>query len=576
MSTLTLDFRNENTLWGSVITETLVRVGISQVVVSPGSRSTPLTMALAAHEGMETIPVLDERSAAFFALGLARQSGRPVGLVCTSGSAAANYLPAIVEASESGVPLLVLTADRPPEMRACASGQTIDQQKLYGDYGAFYHELAVPGATLELLSYLRQTVVHAAERTLLPQRGVVHLNVPFRDPLTPEENGTAAPMKAVINETFFAHLQPVDLVGMGQSKVWQRPTTTRGLIVAGPEMSRNPRRYAQIISELSVSLGWPILADGVSPLRNFPTKEAVVIGAYDTILRNEKRGRDLVPRYVLCLGSWPTSKVLRGWLEQSGAEIVLVTDRIDNRDCLHGRTRHMRVPVEMLATKPTKAPDGSYAKLWHEAHLKVMSALNEAQRPHTNFEGDIAPTLARALPAGTPMYVASSMAIRDLEYFWPVSDQGVLMYFNRGANGIDGTLSTALGVAHRNQPSVLLTGDLAFLHDSNGLLLRAKFVGSLTVVLINNSGGGIFEHLPVAQFEPPFEEYFATPQAVDFAKLCAAHQVEHIVVRDLGHLGELVTLLPSEGIRVLEVVTDRKRDATFRKTLFRQAADQLN
>ena len=575
MSSLSIDLRNENTLWASVIAETLARVGVVQVVASPGSRSTPLTMAFAAHEGIETVPVLDERSAAFFALGLARQSGRPVVLVCTSGSAAANYLPAIVEASEGGVPLLVLTADRPPEMRACASGQTIDQQKIYGDYVAFYHELALPGASLDLLCYLRQTVSHAAERTSLPQPGVAHLNVPFRDPLVPIENGAAAAMKTEIDEAFFAHLEPSGFAGMSESKVWQRPTTSRGLIVAGPEMSRDPVRYAEILSELSVSLGWPVLADGVSPLRHFPTNEAVVVGSYDTILRNEKKARDLVPRYVLCLGSWPTSKVLRGWLEQSGAEIVLVTERMDNRDCLHGRTRHMRVPVETLASNPKKPADTSYAELWQEADKAMASALSETERTHENFEGDIAPALARALPEGTPMYIASSMAIRDVEYFWPVSGRGMQMYFNRGANGIDGTLSTALGVAHGNKPSVLLTGDLAFLHDSNGLLLRDKLVGSLTVVLINNNGGGIFEHLPVAKFDPPFEEFFATPQSVNFATLCAAHQVEHIAVRDLAHLSKLVSELPSQGFRVLEITTDRKRDAAFRKKLFALSAAKL-
>ncbi len=575
MSTPALDFRNENTLWASVIAETMSRVGVRQVVASPGSRSTPLTMAFAAHADIETVPVLDERSAAFFALGLARQSGRPVVLVCTSGSAAANYLPAIVEASESGVPLLVLTADRPPEMRACASGQTIDQQKLYGDYVSFYHELSVPGATLDLLRYLRQTIAHAVERTSLPQPGVVHLNVPFRDPLVPIDNDAATAIKTEIDDEFFAHLEPSGFAGMNESKVWQRPTTSRGLIVAGPEMSRDPARYAEIISELSVSLGWPILADGVSPLRHFPTNDAVVIGSYDTILRNERKARDLVPRYVLCLGSWPTSKVLRGWLEQSGAEIVLVTERVDNRDCLHGRTRHMRVPVETLASNPQKTADTSYAQSWREASDVIANALRETERPHPNFEGDITHALARALPAGTPVYVASSMAIRDVEYFWPVSDRSVQMYFNRGANGIDGTLSTALGVAHGNRPSLLLTGDLAFLHDSNGLLLRGEFTGSLTIVLINNNGGGIFEHLPVAQFNPPFEEFFATPQSVDFAKLCVAHQIDHVAVRDLAHLSELVSELPSQGIRVLEITTDRKRDAAFRKKLFTQAAAKL-
>lgn len=575
MSSLALDFRNENMLWGSVWAETLVRCGVAHAVISPGSRSTPLTLAFAAHPGLEVIPVLDERSASFFALGLARRSHRPVVLVCTSGSAGANYLPAVVEASTSGVPLLVITADRPPEMRDCASGQTIDQQKIFGSYANFYHELALPKPTLARLAYLRQTVAHAVERTQFPEAGVVHLNAPFRDPLAPVENQQAEPLRNLLGDDFFDHLQPSESAGFKESKIWQRATTGRGLIVAGPEISHDPVNYAKTVVRLSAQLGWPILADGVSPLRHFDSGAATVVTTYDTILRNENVARDLVPRYVLCLGSWPTSKVLRAWLEQSGAEMVLVTTRMDNRDCLHGRTRHMRVPVEVLTAKIERAPSTAYAEAWREAQLKAVEGISAPSRPPGIFEGDISRTIAEALPAGTPIQVASSMAIRDVEYFWPQSQRAFQMYFNRGANGIDGTLSTALGVAHGNQSAVLITGDLAFLHDSNGLLIQPKLRGSLTVVLINNHGGGIFEHLPIAHFNPPFEELFATPQTVDFAKLCAAHNVEHQLVQDLEHLGKLVTTLPKQGIHVLEVRTDRKLDAAFRKRLFAQVAASL-
>jgi 2-succinyl-5-enolpyruvyl-6-hydroxy-3-cyclohexene-1-carboxylate synthase len=202
-----LDFRNANTLWCSVLVETLVQRGLRRVVISPGSRSAPLAIAFARHPEIEAIPVLDERSAAFFALGLAKRKGRPVALVCTSGSAAANYFPAIVEAKESGVPLLVLTADRPPEMRDCRSGQTIDQVKIYGAYVNHQHECAVPEASLPLLSYLRQTVAHALERTLLPQPGPVHLNCPFRDPLAPLPQALPAAINAEAFRGFFDSLQ---------------------------------------------------------------------------------------------------------------------------------------------------------------------------------------------------------------------------------------------------------------------------------------------------------------------------------------------------------------------------------
>ncbi|HTJ79119.1 MAG TPA: 2-succinyl-5-enolpyruvyl-6-hydroxy-3-cyclohexene-1-carboxylic-acid synthase [Rariglobus sp.] len=565
-----LDFRNTNSLWCSVLVETLVRSGVAQAVVSPGSRSTPLTMALTRHPQIEAIPVLDERSAGFFALGLAKQHRRPTVLVCTSGTAGANYFPAVIEAQESGVPLLVITADRPPEMRDCASGQTIDQQKLFGGFVEFYHELAVPESKVELLRYLRQTIAHAATRA---RRGPVHLNAPFRDPLPPIKDATAKDLETELGEDFFAHLNTLD-VAVTQTTLWQRPTTARGLIFAGTDAPADPAAYVKKVGELAEGLGWPVLADVLSPVRHlaaFP-----VVTAYDTILRNAAVARDLAPRTVLCLGGWPTSKVLRGWMEASGAEVLLVASDEANRDALHGRTRQITAPVESLAVSGNKIPGDGYVAAWLEAETKAASGLGAGLANETAFvEPKVTATLAENLPAGTPLFVANSMPVRDLEYFWPASTRGVQIHFSRGANGIDGTLSTALGVAHGNRPTVLLTGDLALLHDTNGFLSAQHFRGSLTIVLINNNGGGIFDHLPVAQFNPPFEKFWATPQDVNFGKLCAAYGVAHTVTRDGGQLAEAVAKLPESGVRVLEVLTDRKRDAAFRKKLFADVAATL-
>ncbi len=576
MSARSFDFRNVNTLWGSVMVETLFRCGVRQAVISPGSRSTPLTVTLTRNPQIESIPVLDERSAAFFALGLARQSGSPVVLICTSGTAGANYYPAVIEAQESGVQLVVITADRPPELRACASGQTIDQQQLYGVHVNYFHELSLPGVSLEMLAYLRQTVAHAVDRSTLPQRGPVHINAPFRDPLDPAEDPAVMQLADEIPRDFFDHLDGPHRSTSSQTKIWQRAITARGLIVAGPECPDDPASYAKSVAQLSAQLGWPILADGVSPLRHFQTSRAVVVTAYDTILRSASLARDLVPRHVLCLGSWPTSKVLRQWIEQSGAEIVLVSERHDNRDALHGRTRQIHAPVEALVTKAKSKITQDYAKLWRVVEQRARAGMTKMPRnPQLIFEGDVAATLAHSLPSDTPVYVASSMPIRDVEYFWPITKKRFRMFFNRGANGIDGTLSSALGTAHGNQPAVLLTGDLAFLHDSNGLLLHSKLRGSLTVVLINNDGGGIFEHLPIAQHEPPFEEYFATPQMVDFEQLCAAHGVKYTLVQSLDRLAKMTSRLPVSGIQVLELRTNRELDAAFRKRMFTRCAAAL-
>ena len=576
MTQASLDFRNVNSLWSSVLVETLIRSGVAQAVVSPGSRSAPLVFALARHPGIEAIPVLDERSAAFFALGLARREGRPVALVCTSGTAAANYLPAIIEAQESGVPLVVITADRPPELRACASGQTIDQQKLYGSHVNFFHELAVPEANEGLLRYLRQTVAHAVARALTPAAGPVHLNAPFRDPLPPVADGVAEKLSSGVDWAgFFAHLEPLPAVEPG-AKLPVLDRAQRGLIVAGPAQPADPVAYVAAVGEISRRLGWPVLADGLSPVRNHPGIPNLVT-TYDAILRQPSAADRLKPEFVLGLGGWPTSKVLRGWLEQGAHATWLIADRPDNRDALHGRTRSFPVSLSALAAGlPAAAQAGAYAGLWAGYEREVRKALDARLGEETGFfEPKAAWLLARHLPEDTPLFIASSMPVRDVEHVWPPGNRRVRPFFNRGANGIDGTLSTALGVAHGGRPAVLLTGDLALLHDTNGFLVRPKFRGSLTVVLINNRGGGIFEHLPVASFDPPFEEYFATPQEADFAKLCAAYGAAHVVVRDWIHFAELISALPAQGLRVLEVLTDRKRDAAQRKQLFASLAQGL-
>jgi len=571
-----LDFRNVNSLWCSVLVETLVRLGLRQAVVSPGSRSAPLTIALARNSAVETIPVLDERSAAFFALGLARQNHRPVLLVCTSGTAGANYLPAVIEARESGVPLLILTADRPPEMRACASGQTVDQQKIFGVFPNFYHELAVPEASLPRLRYLRQTVAQAWLRTLQPFAGPVHLNAPFRDPLAPIADGSAEQLAPAVDWlSFFEHFEEESLEVAREAPLPDFGRDVHGIIVAGPAQPADPAGYAAHVGEIARKLGWPVLADALSPVRQHASSIPGLVTTYDAILRHRAAAERLLPERVLCLGGWPTSKALRGWLEAGDALTWLVSDRPDNRDALHGRTWILPMSVRFLALaleEPGEA--GGYARMWAESEQRVRARLDERLGSESAFfEPKTAWLLARHLPELTPVFIANSMPARDVESVWPPTDRQLRPGFNRGGNGIDGTLSTALGMAHIAPPAVLLTGDLALLHDTNGFLLRPKFRGSLTIVLINNRGGGIFEHLPVAKFDPPFEEFFATPQEADFAKLAAAYGAAHVLVRDWDHFTGLISDLPAAGIRVLEIRTDRKTDAAMRKQLFAAVAE---
>jgi 2-succinyl-5-enolpyruvyl-6-hydroxy-3-cyclohexene-1-carboxylate synthase len=441
----------------------------------------------------------------------------------------------------------------------------------------FYHELALPEASLTLLAYLRQTLRHAYASAAGPSAGPVHLNAPFRDPLAPVDDGSASGLTTECNwESFFAEVTPPPLVEL-VAAIPVLPAEARGVIVVGPAQPSDIAGYAELVGMIARKLGWPVFADGLSPVRHHASAQVNLVTTYDTILRHPPTATRLRPERVLCLGGWPISKVLRTWLQESDVPVLLIGENPQNRDALHGRTQHLRVTLGVFATKlPTASEPNDYQRLWSSLERKTRAALDARLQGTTEmFEGCATWLLARSLPVDTPVFVANSMPVRDAEYFWPPNDRRLRPFFNRGANGIDGTLSTALGIAHGGRPTVLLTGDLALLHDTNGFLLPPKLSGSLTIVLINNRGGGIFEHLPIAEFDPPFEDYFATPQHVDFAKLCSAYGIAHVMVRDWAHFTEVVSNLPAGGIRVLEVRTNRKRDAEFRKRLFAEIAASL-
>ncbi|NJO39579.1 MAG: 2-succinyl-5-enolpyruvyl-6-hydroxy-3-cyclohexene-1-carboxylic-acid synthase [Cyanobacteria bacterium RU_5_0] len=584
-----IDFRNTNSVWASILVETLHCLGLTTAVICPGSRSTPLTIAFAQHEPIEAIPVLDERSAAFFALGMARQTGKPTALVCTSGTASANFYPAVIEARASRVPLLVLTADRPPELRDCNAGQTIDQQKLYGSYPNWYGELAVPSIDLPMLAYLRQTLIHAWERTLHPIPGAVHLNLPFRDPLAPIlQPETLNLATAFSPEEFFAAIDRNQESGIREPELEGQdqkleiipppspfplppssfPPSDRPILIAGVAQSRSPKAYCEAIAHLSKTLGLPVLAEGLSPVRNYADLNPYLISTYDLILRNPTLAETLTPDWVIRIGEMPTSKVLRQWLARSQPLQWVIDPGDRNLDPLHLKTTHLRLSVEQFAASLSNqfVISSAYLSQWCDAEETARRSIDQVlSQTETLFEGKVAWLLSQHLPNGTPLFIANSMPVRDVESFWKPGNRSIQPLFNRGANGIDGTLSTAIGIAHRQQSSVLLTGDLALLHDTNGFLLRNKLVGHLTIVLINNNGGGIFEMLPIAQFDPPFEEFFATPQSIDFSKLCATYDVPHELIQSWEQLIQRLNPLPTDGIRVLEVRCDRKADARWRQ-----------
>ncbi|WP_017300775.1 2-succinyl-5-enolpyruvyl-6-hydroxy-3-cyclohexene-1-carboxylic-acid synthase [Nodosilinea nodulosa] len=593
---MTFDFRNTNTLWASVLAATLARLGLSTAVISPGSRSTPLTVALVAHPGIEAVPVLDERSAAFFALGVARRTGLPVVLVCTSGTAGANYYPAVIEARESRIPLLVLTADRPPELRDCASGQTIDQHKLFGSFPVWYAELAVPVAEEGMLRYLRQTLVQAWERSLYPVAGPVHLNCPFRDPLAPIADNSVAHLAGALGEGFLAAVGPLAAAIAPAAESMLAPESTiarlletwqgcdRGLIVAGPAQPVDPAAYCKAVAELSRRLGWPVLADGLSPLRNAAALNPYLVSTYELALEpTHLAAKTLVPDQVVQLGPLPTGKRLREWLQINQPRRWVIDPLGANLDPLHGPATPVPLSLEALVERLSSGPastGSAYLERWLRLEQRLRHHLDAALgQLETLFEGKVPWLLAHCLPATTPVVIANSMPIRDVEWFWPPGDRGLRPYCNRGANGIDGTLSTALGIAHGGPPTVLVTGDLALLHDTNGWLSLPRLRGHLTVIVLNNQGGGIFDRLPVATVpaagERWFEDFFTTPQSVDLNRLCAAYGVNYERVETWGQLEAALSSPLERGVRLLEVRCDRKQSHAIRQRLLTPPADLL-
>lgn len=581
---MTSGFANTNALHAAVAARTLANLGVRAVAISPGSRSTPLTHAFVIAPELDCTPVLDERTAGFFALGRAKASGMPAVLLCTSGTAAANHLPAVIEARLSGTPLLVLTADRPHEMRDCASGQTIDQVKLFGHFPVWQAELACPETGCGTLAHWRQSFVHAVERAV-EARGPVHLNLPFRDPLAPHEAqpGFAAPAGFDL-EKFCAHRRPVP-VAPGDNAIvdiafWTKynvpkETHHRGIIVvgSGPGDERRAEAFAKGVFTLAKFIGYPVLTDALNPLRGDAGADAGLVTGYDLILRDDALAASLKPAVVIRIGQPPTSKTLRRRLEDWDVPTLVVSPTGENLDPLHRRSSTLRGSPELWASDgfARKKSEHSYAEQWADLDASVGLDLDAALEAEPVLrEPHVTALLAKHLPAGTPLFVANSMPVRDAEVFLRTGARAHPVFHNRGANGIDGTLGTALGVAAGlGRHTVLLTGDLSLLHDTNALLLASRLKTTLTVLLVNNAGGGIFNHLAVARL-PEFEEFWATPQTADFEKLAGAYAgVTYTLVADKAALaGELEKVPEAPGVRILEIRTDRAGDAAWRKALF--------
>jgi 2-succinyl-5-enolpyruvyl-6-hydroxy-3-cyclohexene-1-carboxylate synthase len=596
---------NRNTFWAAAFAEELARGGLEAVCLAPGSRSTPLVMALAAQPRLKLFTHIDERGAAFFALGYAKASGRPVALLSTSGTAAANFHPALLEAQHSEVPLIVVTADRPPELRGVGAAQTVDQIKLYGSAVKWFAEVGTPEMSADALRHVRGLAARALHESLRPPAGPVHLNFPFRKPLEPLPVAGDVP-PALWNSpgegtepfahAFAATPSPApEAVDRMARAVRAKP---RGLIVCGPEVgvhAPNGAAFPHAVAALARRTGYPVLAEPSSNVRSGPHDRSRVISRGEAILRCEGFRRSLDPQLMIRFGGMPTAKHIEVLLEEVPAlPVAVVTPGGGWLEPTHHPLSLIQADevafcgalVEALGAGAT--PDESWLARWQSADRAAGEVLRElfgspepAGLGEVWSEPRVFAELAELLPDGALMWTASSMPVRDLDAFTPGSERSVRHLVNRGANGIDGTLSSALGAAAAQAirgggPAVLVTGDLAFYHDSNGLLAAKQHGLALTVILLHNDGGGIFEFLPIADFAPEFERHFATPHGIDFAALCSAYGVRHLRPRDWAQFrGMVKESLGCGETRVIEIRTDRKANRVHHRRAWDAVAARL-
>ncbi|MGF1531793.1 MAG: 2-succinyl-5-enolpyruvyl-6-hydroxy-3-cyclohexene-1-carboxylic-acid synthase [Puniceicoccaceae bacterium] len=550
-----------NMVHGAVVMETLARAGVEEVVISPGSRSTPLTLAAARNPDLLSVPVLDERSAGFFALGLAKASGRPVGLICTSGSALAHYLPAVIEAHYSRTPMILLTADRPPELQECGSGQTIDQMGIFGKFVRTEIALGVPEGRRESLRYFRSTVLRGIRLALGSAPGPVHLNFPFRDPLAPLGcEGAGVYDEPIVLDDFVGDIERLERRRLetrfgALRKI--REQYERGWILLGGPFFNDEVKGLRGVANLGRLLGFPILADVISSARGRAGEFGALITRYSQILE-KGLPNELMPEAIIQIGTLPTSKRLRAWLESIRGEVdyYQVDDGGGDRDPLRMGSRVLEIDLEGLADVSLGGQrESEYGRRCLSLEEQLEDGSLEIDGGDPLVGRSIVEVIQGYLSEGMTLFFANSLAVRwGEDYFQPVS-KNLILSANRGANGIDGNLSTAFGLVYRGGRGICLIGDLAFLHDSNGLLLAREVAGHLTILVIENGGGRIFERLPVAGASDAFERFFLTPQAVEMEHLCAAHGIGYTRVSNRGELERaLAAEVPGRGCRVIGLV----------------------
>ena len=535
------------------LVDELYQLGVRQAVFSPGSRSTTLAMLFQSHGGFHTYMNIDERSAGFMALGIAKAQGEPAVLVCTSGSALTHYGPAVVEAKHSGVPMIILSADRPYTLQQVGAPQTIDQQKYFGTAVNYYEELSVPSES-HYYTYPRQVARRAYLKANDHKLGPVHINVPLFEPLVPnreeeyfKQGRSAKPFRLV------KYQEIASLASLLNGK--------RVLILGGPTVT-NPKA----VVDFAERIGAVVIGDPLSNLRQYEG----VISTYDAFLAHHERWEELRPDVVIQLGQIPVSKRIQQWMGTlTDIDYITVSPNAEVVNPSLTTTIHVMASVDVflweMSLGISVAQYLEYVRVWQGIESNSREQLDKVQEEPNLFEGRTIHMLQQMMSDEGQLLVANSMSIRDMDYFWATGRSQAMVYGNRGTNGIDGTVSTALGLSTNGKPTVMLTGDLSFFHDMNGLAIGKTQGMNLTIILHNNDGGGIFQYLPQKGTDD-FDYLFNTPQGIDYSGLATMYGLDYVKVTTNTELEQaLQQYIGAEGIHLIEVPTSKEGSRELHK-----------
>lgn len=577
-----MDYTENMTKYIGNFVDELASSGVQHVVISPGSRSTPLAILFTEHKKINEWVVVDERSAAYFALGIAKQQQSPVAIVCTSGTAAANYYPALVEATYSRVPLIVLTADRPHELRDTGASQTIKQTEMYGNYAKWFHDMALPEATTEMIHYARSKASRAVYESTTGNFGPVHLNFPLREPLIPDlslENIWGNSKREIafhpvtqgekrLNEQQIAHL----LKTIQNKK--------KGVIITGPQVDGS---VAEAIANLAEAWDLPILADPLSQLRAGDHNKKNIVECYDAFLRNKQIRETLKPEFIIRFGAMPVSKSILFYInELVDIPQYVVETEAGTRNPIYHATTFIYANPHLLSndlikhSKNKKIVDHHWLQKWLRMNSIAKKYIIENDS-NTLTEGQAVHCLLSVIPNESVLYIGNSMPIRDVDTFFMTTKRKITTFANRGASGIDGVVSSSIGVAvTSDKPVTLVLGDLSFYHDVNGLLITKQYDVSITILLINNNGGGIFSFLPQAENKKHFEKLFGTPLHIDFAHAVNMYGGNYRHVRTKSELkDELHRSYKQKGLNVIEIQTNRDENVKWHRHIWGEIEKEL-